>query len=119
MRDQPPAAPPAGQVVVKNIGPQEAAQLIEDEAVVVLDVRTPQEYEAGRIAGAVNIDYRADDFRDRLAELDRDEPYLIHCASGRRSAATREVMQELGFTTIYHLDGGIQAWQQAGKPVDK
>jgi rhodanese-related sulfurtransferase len=97
-----------------------AAELLaSDPHVVVLDVRTPSEFADGHVAGAVNIDYRADDFAARLAELDRGKTYLVLCRSGRRSTDALAPLQQLGFEHIYHLDGGILAWTEAGQPLTK
>ncbi|MGD9999470.1 MAG: rhodanese-like domain-containing protein [Ilumatobacteraceae bacterium] len=84
---------------------------------VVLDVRTPEEFAAGHLAGAIDLDYRSATFADDLAELDRDVPYLVYCHSGNRSAGAVAAMRELGFTIVSELDGGITAWQAAGYPV--
>lgn len=87
------------------------------QPLTVLDVRTPEEYAKGHIAGATNIDFNGDSFKDALAKLDKSKPYLVHCAAGGRSAKTRELMKSLGFKNIIHLDGGLTAWQKAGGPV--
>ncbi len=84
---------------------------------VVLDVRTPEEYDTGKIEDAVNIDFYAEDFAAQLEELDRDAPYFVYCRSGNRSATTIETMRELGFTDVHELDGGIVAWTEAGLPL--
>src|SRR5262245_34037208 len=59
---------------------KEAAKLVAKKGVVVLDVRTPSEFAAGHIAGATNVDFQAGDFAERLAKLDRERTYLVHCA---------------------------------------
>ncbi|MDG2307824.1 MAG: rhodanese-like domain-containing protein [Candidatus Binatia bacterium] len=89
--------------------------------IVVLDVRTPGEFEAIHLAGAKNIDIDGASFREDAAKLDRDQAYLVHCAAGipgGRSARSVEILEELGFTRVYHLDGGINAWKAAGKGVE-
>jgi rhodanese-related sulfurtransferase len=91
----------------------------EEGKVVVLDVRTADEYNGGHIAGAKNIDFTENDFAEKAGKLDKSKPYLVHCASGRRSTASLEVLQKLGFKSIYHLDGGFKGWEKAGKPVEK
>jgi rhodanese-related sulfurtransferase len=96
-----------------------AAKLVEEGKVTVLDVRTPDEYREGHIAGAKHIDFTENDFEKKAAELDKSKPYLVHCASGRRSTASLEVLQKLGFKNHYHLDGGLNGWKKAGKPVEK
>ena len=69
-----------------------------------IDVRTPGEYDEGHLAGALNIDLQATDFRQQIAELPRDGSYLVYCRSGNRSAAAARIMAELGFEDV--LDGG-------------
>ncbi len=103
-----------------NLHPRQAAQWLEtDKNVVVLDVRTPAEYNQGHLKGAVNLDYNAPNFEQQLARLDKNKSYLVHCAVGGRSTKSLPVLQKLGFKNVRHLDGGIQAWQQAGQPVVK
>ena len=103
----------------KHLYPQQAAQWLEsDKNVVVLDVRTPNEFRTGHLKNAVNVDYTSPDFEQQLAKLDKAKPYLLHCAVGGRSTKTLPVLQ-LGFRDVRHLDGGIQAWQNAKLPVVK
>jgi phage shock protein E len=94
-----------------------AATLIQSGKVKVLDVRTAAEFATGYIAGAVNIDFRSATFAQQLAKLDRAQHWLVHCASGKRSTAALTTLAELGFKQVTHLDGGFNAWQQAGLPV--
>ncbi len=99
---------------------QQAAQWIRtDKNVVVLDVRTPAEYQTGHLKNAVNIDYTAPDFAQHIAQLNPSKPYLLHCAVGGRSTKALGVLQKMKFRDVRHLDGGLQAWQTAGLPVVK
>lgn len=103
-----------------NLHPRQAAQWLEtDKNVVVLDVRTPDEFNQGHLKGAQNVDYLARNFEQQLARLDKTKPYLVHCASGGRSTETLPMLQKLGFKNVRHLDGGIEAWQKAGLSVVK
>lgn len=86
---------------------------------VVLDVRTPDEYKQGHIPGAVLIDFHAADFKDQISKLDHEKYYLVHCAVGGRSTKACAAMHELGFKHLVNLTGGMEAWQAAGKPVEK
>ena len=98
----------------------EAAAAITDnppDDLVVLDVRTPEEFAEGHLEGAVLIDFYAADFAEQLAALDPDVPYLVYCRSGNRSGQAMGVMEELGFTSAADIDGGIVAWVDAGLPV--
>lgn len=113
-----PAAKPG--TAAKHINAQEADKLLkENKSVVVLDIRTPEEYAGGHIAGAKNIDFLDNDFEKSLKGLDKSKAYLVHCASGGRSSQSLEQFQALGFKSVYHLDGGFNSWKKAGKPVAK
>lgn len=104
---------------VRVVSPAEAADIHSSPppGLVVLDVRTPEEFAAGHLEGAIMIDFYRDDFSERLAELDPNQPYLLYCRSGNRSEQSRSIMEAMGFTDVADLDGGILAWSQAGYPV--
>ncbi len=95
----------------------EAGATIQDGDVIVLDVRTSEEFVAGHLEGAVMIDFYSPDFADQLAELDPTESYLLYCRSGNRSGQTTEIMSDLGFADVAEVEGGISAWSAAGLPV--
>jgi len=111
-----PATRPAGR---KDVGVEEFEKLWKGKKGTVLDVRTAREFAAGHIPGAVNIDVNAPDFDKKVAELDKDKTYLVHCASGVRSVRACEKMNRLDFKQLINLQGGIKAWEKAGKPVEK
>jgi len=117
------AAEPAGEsnaaAGISVVSPDEAAATLDDAPadLVVLDVRTPEEFAEGHIEGATMLDFYRADFREQLAELDPDVPYVLYCRSGNRSGETRAMMVELGFTDVEDVDGGILAWAGAGLPV--
>lgn len=101
-----------------DINWEEALELIEkkseDDQLVLLDVRTPEEYQAGYIEGALNLDYYSPDFQESLKELDPEKTFIVYCRSGNRSATAVAQMKELGVNQSYNLLGGIIAWQEAG-----
>jgi rhodanese-related sulfurtransferase/peroxiredoxin len=101
--------------------PQGAYELVRthvgDPGWVTLDVRTPQEFAAGHVPGATDLDLYAEDFRARLGGLDKDKSYVVYCHSGNRSGQATTLMHELGFKHVYDVQGGLQAWQQAGLPL--
>ena len=97
-----------------------ATALVRPANVVVLDVRTPAEFAAGHIEGAVNVDVSGDDFRARVGELDRARTYLVHCTKNVEHGRTDQalaVMSELGFGALQNLVGGYVAWKAAGGEV--
>ena len=89
-----------------------ASRLDDDEQGLVLDVRTPQEFEEGYIPEAININiYEAQLFLDALEKLDKSKNYYVYCRSGNRSRQACALMNTLGFATAYNLEGGIIEWQ--------
>lgn len=111
-----------GEPAVRDIALEHAKQLVDKkEDLIILDVRTPQEFADGHLAGAKNIDYLVDeaDFRTALDGLDRAAPILMHCQSGGRSAHVVEIMTEMDFENVSHLEAGFAGWKEAGYPVEK
>lgn len=106
--------------VVATISPAEAAGLVDDppEGLVILDVRTPEEFAAARLRGAANLDFYAPTFSADLAALDRRAPYLLYCRTASRSEVVREMMRTMGFSEVYELAGGIVAWAGLGLPLE-
>ena len=95
---------------------QEARRLIEDKPdLVLLDVRTESEYEESHIEGAVNIPVQ--ELSVRFDELSPEDELLVYCRTGNRSAQAVDILLDLGFTKIYHMDAGITGWVEAGYPV--
>jgi rhodanese-related sulfurtransferase len=105
---------------LRVVTPNEAAGIIDSTpSIAILDLRTPAEYGRGHIPDAILFDYHGDDFRQQLAALDRDTPYLLYCATQGRSGQTLERMAELGFSRVWLLQGGFYAWRNAGLPVTR
>jgi phage shock protein E len=113
--------PAAEKAKFQNVKAEEfdAKRKTDTNSTVVLDVRTKEEYRAGHIPGSVLIDFTSEDFEQQVAKLDKDKTYLVHCASGGRSARACKVMERAGFQKLYNLEGGMGAWEKAGKPVEK
>ena len=108
-----------GQQNFENTDVQGFAELVKDTNVVVLDVRTADEFAEGHIERAVNIDYKKDDFMDRAkAALPTGKTIAIYCRSGRRSANAASLLAPEGYVLV-NLKGGIIDWQNAGMPVVK
>jgi rhodanese-related sulfurtransferase len=103
---------------VTDVSAGEAAkQLKKNLEIVVVDIRTPEEFAQGHLNGAVNINMRSGNFKEQLAKLDRDATYLMHCLSGGRSTASLPVWMELGFEKVLHLDEGMKGWLEEDLPV--
>lgn len=92
-----------------------AAKIIANSPeVIILDIRTPAEFNEGHIKGALNIDYFAPDFDEQIAALDTRASYVLHCRSGGRSGRALSVLRENDLTDVTHLKGGILSWKEAG-----
>ncbi len=87
----------------------------------IIDVRTPDEFNSGHIDKAVNIDWFESDFATKIGSYDKSKPVFVYCKVGGRSMKAANKLEEMGFTTIYNLDGGMLKWESEGlsKPDDK
>ena len=108
-------------IPINNVDVNTARDLVsQGETVIVLDVRTPEEYAIGHIEGALNINIAEADFSKRVSKLDRDKTYIIHCSANvknGRSAKSLEIMSSFGFDKLLNMEGGIIAWEQGGYPL--
>lgn len=104
----------------KTISVTEFEELAKNKgAVRILDVRTPEEMSEGYVPNAKNIDFKNDNFEKEISKLDKNRTYLLYCKTGIRAANAAAKMKAAGFMYIYSLDGGIDAWKEAGKPIEK
>lgn len=86
------------------------------DAPFVLDVRTPAEFVAGHVPGAVNIPH--DQVAARLSEVPKDRDVVLYCRSGRRTELAAQVLAGNGYTRLQHLEGDIVAWQERQRPME-
>jgi rhodanese-related sulfurtransferase len=98
--------------------PVQVSKMLETDPkhlnLLILDVRTPKEFDQGHIEKAVNIDFYSSTFKKDLSRLDRKKNYLVYCRSGNRSMQTLNIMKELGFRNVASITGGIIKWQNEG-----
>ena len=104
---------------MNTITADEAREMIEKSGVVIIDVRTPAEYGGGHIYGARNIDIHHSTFEEQIRILDPSASYLVYCELGGRSSKAVSRLNELGFSNVHNLAGGITAWKKSGLPVEK
>lgn len=83
---------------------------------VILDVRTPAEFEKGHLENAMNIDWNGPDFDTQISKLDKTKPVLIYCLSGSRSYSAAEKMRNEGFKTVIEMPGGLMEWRASNLP---
>jgi phage shock protein E len=111
------ASPGTTDATIELVAADDAVDLLGDrEDVTVIDVRTPEEFDEGHLDGAELFDIQSPDFEERIAALDRHEPYVVYCRTGNRSAVAVELMEELGFTEVYDV-GGYAELADAGAPT--
>jgi rhodanese-related sulfurtransferase len=101
--------------VVVNLNPSEFQA--KSPQGIIIDVRTAGEIAGGKIAGALEMDYYLPSFQSQVDELEKDKEIFIYCAVGSRSKEAAEMLLKQGFTKVYHLSGGIQAWARSGMPI--
>ena len=102
---------------VQTVDPQTFLTTAAQPGTTVIDVRTPAEFAAGHVDGAVNIDVEGATFKADIGTLDKSATYAVYCHSGRRSALATDAMSQAGFTSVYNLNGGIGDLQAAGASI--
>ena len=98
-----------------NLDAPKFAEKIAEPDVVVLDVRTPEEFKSGHIPNAINIDIYSDYFRADISALDKSKRYAVYCRSGKRSVDASSEMDLTGFKSTFNLTGGIIEWVDSGR----
>jgi len=117
----PTASASTSQVDAAQLGPSVDVAtvngLLGRDDVLILDVREQSEYDAGHIPGVTLIPLN--DVPNRLNEIPKDKPVIVTCRSGNRSGQATDFLRQQGYTNVHNMTGGINAWQQAGYPVEK
>lgn len=104
---------------VYKITADQMLEAIENESIQLLDVRTEEEFNAGKIKNAKNICITNDDFKLKAEKLDKEKPVYLYCKSGGRSAKAAEILKDMGFKIIYDMTGGIEEWNEKDFDIDK
>ena len=94
-------------------------KLAETPNAQLVDVRTAEEYADGHLKNSVNMNVNREDYKEQFGTLDKTKPVFVYCLSGGRSGNAAKIMQKMGFTEIYNMDGGIMKWSNAGKPIEQ
>ncbi len=103
----------------KEVGTTEATRLMNEANTLILDVRSQAEFSAGHIGRAKHIP--VDQLLKRMNEVEKSksEPVLVYCKSGQRASMACRLLKKAGFTQLFNLAGGINAWVQADLPIEK
>ena len=107
----------------EEIEPKEVFTILEkhrdDPDFVVLDVRTPEEYEKGHIENAHLLNAKSRDFEDEIGKMDKNRKYFVYCRTGRKSRKAVELMQKSGYKEAHSIIGGMDKWKRRRLPVEK
>ena len=107
-----------GNNTISNFNSTEFNQKIyTDSFTQIIDVRTPEEYSEGYIAKAINVNWNDNSFDTEVLKFNKSKPIYVYCLAGGRSSNAASKLIELGFTTVYDLKGGMNAWRNANFPV--
>jgi rhodanese-related sulfurtransferase len=105
-----------------DIPPDKAEEMIKSNIdnphFILLDVRTPEEFNVEHFSGAINVDFKSTDFTDKVDKLNKEETYLVYCRSGVRSVKAMNLMKEKGFKFVYNLEGGLLKWHAENRPMN-
>ena len=110
----------ASSPILKDVSNDEfAALMASKEGALLLDVRTPEEWNDGHLEGAAHADYWGDEaaFEAAMNAIPRDRPVLVYCEGGGRSGLTAKELIEAGHQEVYNLEDGISGWKGQGLPV--
>ncbi|GAB5401370.1 MAG: hypothetical protein Aureis2KO_29550 [Aureisphaera sp.] len=85
-----------------------------EENLQLIDVRTQEEFSVSHLKNAQNICVTSNNFKEKVASLDKEKPVYVYCKKGGRSAKAASILKDMGFTKVYDLQGGITSWQEEG-----
>lgn len=101
-----------------DVTPREVTRMLrKDSTVILVDVRTPEEYKQGHLKGCKLMNFYDADFRERAKKLPKDRRIVLYCRSGRRSADAMSYLVSIGYSRVFNMLGGIIAWQKDRQPV--
>jgi rhodanese-related sulfurtransferase len=101
----------------KEVSAKEFSERISKEKGIVLDVRSPEEFEEEHLKNAQNIDINGEIFDKKLGSLDKKSTYFVYCLKGKRSSKALEKMKQQGFQKAYEMQGGLTSWKKEGLEV--
>lgn len=105
--------------IIHSLDSKNAKTLLdEEEGILLLDVRTPEEFAEGHLAGAKNLDFHQPGFAEQLRQLDPNQKYMVYCAVGGRSGKTLQMMEKMGFKEVYNVSEGFKELKEQGVPVE-
>lgn len=110
-------ASPDDQIISSVDSRGAKALLDEKKDIILIDVRTPEEYAEGHLEGAINIDFQDPTFAEQLRQLEPEQKYMLYCVVGGRSGKSQKIMEEMGFKEVYNVSEGFEQLRQVGIPA--
>lgn len=96
-----------------NLDVNQVSEMVsENQDIILIDVRTPEEFQQGHLEGAKLINFYDANFQEEIKKLDSAKKYVVYCRSGGRSSKSVSAMKKMGFTEVYNMSGGVLAWQR-------
>ena len=102
---------------VETVSTEQARAMIESGGVIVVDIRDPKKFADGHIKGAINAEYHPKTFARDTEQIDKNAAIILYCSMGLKTKMAARELERRGFTRIYAMEGGIEAWMNAGFPV--
>ena len=103
---------------IKLISYSDFIEFIQDSDYVLIDVRTPEEYDLGHIPNALNYDFYSESFHSKILNLSKNESVILYCRTNNRSNKTAKILKEKGFKEIFVIEGGITEWVKNGNDIN-
>lgn len=103
---------------VKEVSPGEATRMLNHDNAIMIDMREDKDYRAGHIVNAIHAPVNSDSNSGKIDKY-RDKPVIVYCQRGQRSSAYCGKLKKQGFESVYHLKGGLLAWQKEALPLTK
>ena len=97
--------------IAVTIEATQATKIAAKQHIIILDVRTPEEFSEGHLPNAINIDFLNPSFSGRIGSMDKKKKYLVYCRSGQRSTQAVEIMKKQGFKNVTNMLGGFAKWE--------
>ena len=103
--------------IIQRISLEDTKDIVDNRKeynIIIIDIRTPMEFQYGHIIDSINIDFYEHDFINNLNKLDKTKKYLIYCRHANRTSYALQMMRQLGFKYVLEMDMGITYWYQNG-----
>jgi len=103
-----------------TISVNEYEKATQSKSVQLVDVRRPEEFNEGHLKGAIQANWQDQpSFKEAVNKLDKSKPVYVYCKAGVRGDKAADWLTQNGFKEVVNLEGGIQSWTDAGKPLEK